>query len=130
MYTKNKATRSRIEMRGNKKRRERKKPSKKKKQLLRDATMLRTQAREKEKRKEKKIQESTLSKVSSSLSRISFHVWDGRNFPPLFKYLDEASSCYIPVHCQFTKPPTKTSPTRHSSPPPCFSRETFETGVS
>lgn len=28
--------------------------------------MLRTQAREKEKRKEKKIQESTLSKVSSS----------------------------------------------------------------
>lgn len=53
-------------MRGNKKRRERKKPSKKKKQLLRDATMLRTQAREKEKRKEKKIQESTLSKVSSS----------------------------------------------------------------
>lgn len=41
-------------MRGNKKRRERKKPSKKKKQLLRDATMLRTQAREKEKRKEKK----------------------------------------------------------------------------
>lgn len=41
-------------MRGNKKRRERKKLSKKKKQLLRDATMLRTQAREKEKRKEKK----------------------------------------------------------------------------
>lgn len=41
-------------MRGNRKRRERKKPSKKKKQLLRDATMLRTQAREKEKRKEKK----------------------------------------------------------------------------
>lgn len=41
-------------MRGNKKKRERKKPSKKKKQLLRDATMLRTQAQEKEKRKEKK----------------------------------------------------------------------------
>lgn len=124
-------------MRGNKKRRERKKPSKKKKQLPRDC-VLRTQPREKQKKKKKEIQESTLSKVSPShpvsniLSRMGSWGWEKLS-PPLFKYLDGASNCYATG----TLPVYETSSTHqnesYETPPPpttCFSRETFETGVS
>lgn len=72
-------------MRGNKKRRERKKPSKKKKQLLRDATMLRTQAREKEKRKEKKRNPRINPKQSLFLPpclEYPFAYEMGETFPP------------------------------------------------